>query len=145
MSNKITVYTDCTRDECLYLIGKRVGERQLKNELLLIVIWDKEQLPDYLRLAIDASGVQDPDMLVCHGVSNIEQKARELQARWVGPEVRPLHIIYWMPQHIVADPDLECNGALPVYIASTAIQRQIASGTFQKVTIFVEPKSTENL
>lgn len=144
MAKKITIYSDCSRDECLFIIGKKIGERLRKNDLLVIVVWNpQEQLPDNLRLAIDSNGVLSRDMVICHGVSNVKQKAKELQALWAGPEVRPLHVVYWMPEHIVADPDLDCNGALPVYIASQTIQRQIASDLFQKVTLIVEPKTGE--
>jgi len=143
MAKKISIYSDCSHDECLFIIGKKIGERLLKNDLLVIVVWNPLSLPHNLRHAIDNNGVLARDMVICHGVSNIEQKAKELQALWAGPEVRPLHVIYWMPEHIVADPDLDCNGALPVYIASQTIQRQIASDLFQKVTLIVEPKTGE--
>lgn len=137
MSRQITIHTDCTRDEITFKLGYKWGEAKRPMDHVIVVVDDPANLPPLLvSLAKPQSGVP-VRLAICHGVTGVLDKAREMRNQYRGPEIPQIHAVYWLPQTIKADGFMG-QGALPISIGSDSVLMQIGSPEIDKVTIFLE-------
>lgn len=135
---KISIHYDCSVDEIHLQLGIMYGKTKRNFEQLIVVVDKPSKLPDTLLMIAGDQSRLPVDLVVCHGVTDVLLKARQLRNQFKGPEIPQIHVAYWMPQIMQSDPDQECNGALPFYISSQNVQRQINSGEIDKFTFILE-------
>ena len=135
MSRQITIHTDCTRDEINFQLGQKYGEASRILDQVIIVVDSVEKLPTRLVMLAERGG--RIELAICHGVTDVLNKAREMRQQYRGPEMPQVHVIYWLPHIIKADGFME-RGSLPINISSDTVMAQIGSAEIDKVTIFLE-------
>uniref|UniRef100_A0AB39CDS8 Uncharacterized protein n=1 Tax=Pseudomonas phage HRDY3 TaxID=3236930 RepID=A0AB39CDS8_9VIRU len=137
MSRQITIHADCSRDEIFFELGQKYGSASRFKDQVIIVVDTPSKLPMTLQALAEPRPGKPMDLVICHGVTDVLNKAREMRNQYRGPEMPKIHVIYWLPQIIKADGFMGM-GSLPISIGSDTVMAQIGSAEIDKVSLFLE-------
>lgn len=132
-----SLVTNADRDQALFVIGQILGDRHKKEQSIIYVFGDANDIPQALLTyaANDEKEILERGVAVHIGVTSVESTIRLLESL-----PYDIHVVFYMPGHFGSCHDGFGNVALglPVLVRNDVVRRIVRNASVNAVTIFVD-------